>query len=264
MYPRISVITIVKNGMPFFRETMESVLSQTYANVEYIVVDGNSNDGTLELIQSYGERLSKWVSGNDGGIADAFNAGFNLSTGDYILYLNADDALIHSRVLEEVARKIDELNQPDFIYGDCAVVDRQSSDFLYRASIDITLKKFLKGQIFPHPSTLTKRKYFIDYGLFDPNFRISMDYEFFLRGIKEVRIIHVPLLVTKVRNGGVSTVNQAQVVNEIISALRKNGYLGNRVDEVKLRFYFWIRRNMRTLLSITGLYGIFLRIRRKC
>ena len=264
MYPRISVITIVKNGMPFIRETIESVLSQTYHNVEYIVVDGNSQDGSLELIQSYDERLSRWVSGDDAGIADAFNTGFSISTGDYILYLNADDALIHSRVLEEVARKIQEFGCPDFIYGDCEVVDRHSSELLYKASISITIEKFLKGQIFPHPSTFTKRKYFTDFGLFDSKFKIAMDYEFFLRGIKDVRIIHAPILVTKVRNGGVSTFSQARVVNEIIAALKKNGYLSSLIDEPRLRFYFWIRRCIRNLLSALGLYGIFVKIRQKC
>ncbi len=260
---KISVITIVKNGMPFVRETIDSVLSQTYANIEYIVVDGNSNDGTIELIQSYQERLSKWVSGDDGGIAEAFNTGFNLSTGDYILYLNADDALANENVIQEVAVEIIRNNYPTFLYGDCEVVDRQSSELLYRASIDITLRKFLKGQIFPHPSTFTKREYFVDYGLFDQKFKIAMDYEFFLRGIKEARIINVPILVTKVRNGGVSTISQAHVVHEIISALRKNGYLSYWGSEIRLRCYFSLRRNIRALLSIIGLYRIFLRMRRK-
>lgn len=261
---KISVITIVKNGLPFLGETIESVLSQTYKNFEYIVVDGNSSDGTIELIQTYDERITNWISSDDGGTAEAFNAGFNLSTGDYILYLNADDALIHSKVLEEVAQKIKELNFPEFVYGDCQVVDRHSSQFLYVASTNFNLNKFLRGQTFPHPSTFTKREYFKKNGLFDPKFRIAMDYEFFLRGIKASRIIHIPILMTKVRNGGVSTINQARVVNEIVSALKKNGYLGNPVVEIGLRFYFWIRRKIRSLLSVSGLYGIFQRIRRKC
>jgi len=260
---KITIITIVKNGMPFIRETIKSVLSQTYPNVEYIVVDGNSDDGTLQLIQSYDGRLSKWVSGDDGGIAEAFNVGFKLSTGDYILYLNADDALAHPDAIKQVAQKIQEFESPDFLYGDCDLINRQSSELLYRASISITIKKMLKGQIFPHPSTFTKRKYFIDFGLFDPKFKIAMDYEFFLRGIGDARIIHVPILVTKVRDGGISTVSQARVVREIIAALKKNGHLDSSIRELRLRFYFWVRRSFRAILSASGLYGFFVLCRQK-
>jgi glycosyltransferase len=256
----ISVISVVKNGMPFFAETVKSVLDQDYDNFEYIVIDGKSSDGSLKIIKDNEKSIVKWVSESDDGIADAFNKGFNISRGDYILYLNSDDALLNHKVLREFSSKIVEMGYPDIIYGDCEVVDRNSSEVLYKASIDLTISQILKGGIFPHPSTLTSRRYFFEYGLFDPKFKIAMDYEFFLRGVKKASIVHVPLMVTRVRNGGVSTVSPPQVVNEIISALRKNGNLTTPFGGCRLRYYFWIRRNLRILLTKLGLYEFFIKM----
>jgi glycosyltransferase involved in cell wall biosynthesis len=248
--------------MPYFAETVDSVLSQAHDDYEYIVVDGGSTDGTIEIIQK-SKKISKWISEPDDGIADAFNKGLNFATGDYILFLNADDALANDEVINQVAEELSKNQYPDFLYGDCEVIDRASSNFLYRASIDITIKDFLRGHIFPHPSTFTKRSYFTNFGKFDTKFKIAMDYEFFLRGIKEVRFIHAPILITKVRNGGVSTVSQARVVDEIIAALKKNNYLSSPLAEPSLRCYFWIRRNTRILLSSLGIYELFWRLLRR-
>ena len=262
---KLSIITVVKNGWPYIQNNVASVLGQTYKNIEYIIIDGISTDGTLEFIKAIKNRNDHIIyqSGEDNGIADAFNKGLQISSGDYVFYLNADDCLASKTAIEDVVADIKKNNLPEFLYGDCEVIDRVSSNFLYRASIDITIKEFLRGHVFPHPSTFTKRSYFINFGKFDTNFKIAMDYEFFLRGIKKVRFIHVPILVTKVRNGGVSTVSQARVVDEIIAALKKNNYLISPLAEPSLRCYFWIRRNARILLSSLGLYELFWRLLRR-
>jgi len=257
----ISVISVVRNGMPFFSDTIESVLNQDYENFEYIVVDGGSSDGTIDLIKGSGESIAKWVSEFDNGIADAFNKGFNLSKGQYILYLNSDDALVDPKVLREFVDRIIEAGFPEIIYGDCTVVERDTSEFLYKASIDLTVSQILRGQIFPHPSTFTSREYFLKHGLFDTKFKIAMDYEFFLRGVKRTNIVHIPLVVTRVRNGGMSTLSPPEVVNEIIFALKKNGYLTNPFEELILRCYYWARGKLRFSLSKIGLYWLLLWVR---
>jgi len=258
----ISIITIVKNGMPFIRDTISSVIAQTYPNIEYIVIDANSTDGTLECVNEHMYAITRCISEDDAGIAEAFNKGLKFATGEYVLFLNADDALDNPEVLNQIAYEISKNQYPDLVYGDCEVIERGSSKFLYRASIDITIKDFLRGCIFPHPSTFTKKSYFQKYGSFDNQFKIAMDYEFFMRGIQESRIIHVPTLVTKVRNGGMSTISPPKVVNEIILALKKNGYLTNPFEELILRCYYWTRGRLRFSLSKIGLYWMLLRIRR--
>ncbi len=249
--------------MPFFQETVDSVIHQTYNNFEYIVIDGGSNDGTLSCIENNVSHIARWISEKDSGIADAFNKGVMLANGSYLIFLNSDDSLINPEALTSIADEIVNHDYPEFIYGDCEVVDRYSSKSLYRTSINFEISEFLRGKIFPHPSTLTKKSYFEKYGLFDLDFKIAMDYEFFLRGVKSSKIIHAPVLITKVRNGGVSTLNQAHVANEILKALKKNHHFKSIYDECMLRFHFWLRRVGKYSFNLLGIYKIFVWIRNK-
>ena len=243
---KISIITVVRNNRDFVRQTIDSVVSQDYPRVEYIVIDGGSDDGTLDIIKAYDGRLAKWVSEPDAGIADAFNKGLALSTGDYLLFLNSDDHLAAPNVVSRMAGAIEERQYPDLIYGDCELIERQSGRYLYTASIEFSRRAFKMGGTLPHPSLFTQRSYFERHGLFDTSYRIAMDYEFLLRGALASRIEHVRFVVTKVRDGGVST-NSAQVVPEIISALRKNRFIRTPIGACALAGYFKSRSMMRRL-----------------
>ena len=255
--PNLSVITIVKNGIPFVEQTIKSVLSQTYSNLEYIIIDGVSTDGTLDVIRSHESEITKWVSEKDDGISDAFNKGLSLAEGDYLMFLNADDALANSTVLEEMAKKIVENEFPTLIYGDCDVLDRESDHVLYRASIDFSTDGLRRGQMLPHPGMLTSRVYFDKYGIFDLNFEIAMDYEWLLRGGLKERIVHESVIVTNVRDGGVSTKYKSKVVSEIIAALKKNHYISSKWAELKMRSYFSLRAFAKEFLERIGLYSVF-------
>ena len=241
---KISVITVVRNGRDFVEQTIQSVLEQQYQPVEYIVVDGGSTDGTLDIIKSHGGRISKWISEPDSGISDAFNKGLALSSGDYLLFLNADDRLATPDVIGRMAQAIADAGFTELIYGDCNVIDRQSGQYLYTASIEFAPRAFKWGRTFPHPSLFTSRSYFERYGRFDTAFRIAMDYEFFLRGALATRVVHEKFLVTEVRNGGMST-NRAAAVEEIVRALRKNGIVRTAAGAWALRGYFTGRSFMR-------------------
>jgi len=261
--PRISVITVIKNGVQFVGQTIESVLNQDYTDVEYIVIDGGSIDGTLDVIKAYEPRLTKWVSERDDGIADAFNKGVSLSTGDYVLFLNSDDALANTQVLEDMARMIVESGFPALIYGDYNILERDSGAFKYRGMVKLSPKGLVRGQVLPHPCLFAHRCYFDKYGGFDPQFRISMDYEWLLRGALKERIVHVPLLVSNIRGGGISTLDRGKVVDEIVSALKKNYFIRSGVGEYKVRGYFFLRFLARSILNVIGLYKPFFHLRNR-
>jgi glycosyltransferase involved in cell wall biosynthesis len=261
--PKISIITIVRNGMPFVEQTIDSVLGQSYLNSEYIVIDGGSTDGTIGIIKSREAGITRWVSEKDEGIADAFNEGLSFATGDYLLFLNSDDALANLNVLVDMAKKIVENEFPSLIYGDCDVLDRDSDKVLYRAIINFSRDGLRRGHMLPHPSLFANRNYFEKYGAFDARFKIAMDYEWLLRGGLKERIVHVPLLVTNVRAGGISTLDESRVVGEIISALKKNGYISSRWDELEMRGYFSGRSLIKAMLKSMGLYKLLVHHRNK-
>lgn len=244
--PKISIITVVRNGREFIEQTIKSVLSQHYSHIEYIVIDGGSTDGTGDVIKLYSGRISKWISESDSGIADAFNKGLSLSTGDYVLFLNSDDCLASPDVIDRTVQAIIETRCPELIYGDCNLVDRLSGRHLYTASIEFSIRAFKLGRTLPHPSLFTSRAYFDRYGKFDTQFRIAMDYEFLLRGAPQSRVVHVPFVVTHVRTGGISTRSPA-VVAEIVRALRKNLVIRTSLGAFALLGYFRIRALLRRI-----------------
>ena len=255
---RISVITVVRNGVEFVEETMLSVLGQSYKNIEYIIIDGGSSDGTVNIIKKHAPKLAYWRSEKDDGIADAFNKGVLAATGQYLMLLNADDKLANSDVVSEVAKALEKQSYPALLYGDCEVLDRATGNFLYRASISVPSKMQLCfGKMIPQPSLFSHRSYFDKYGLFDMNFKIAMDFEWLLRGGMQERLVHSPLLVTSVRTGGVSTANRENAVREIIRALRKNGYISSDLHAFCLRSYFALRGRLKGWLSKLRLFGLF-------
>jgi len=177
--------------------------------------------------------------------------------------LNADDYLVDKSSIEKIVAKIHEHQYPTLIYGDCNVLDRDSGDLLYTANIDFSPKNMGRGAIIPHPSLLTKKSYFEKYGLFDINFKIAMDYEWLVRGAAEEMISHAPVLVTNVRNGGVSTFDRSKVIDEMVLALKKNNKIVSIWGEIELRAYFFLRLFIKSVLNIFGLYRLFTFIRDK-
>jgi glycosyltransferase involved in cell wall biosynthesis len=249
--------------MPFVAQTIDSVLSQEYGNLEYIVVDGGSVDGTVEIIKSKQSKISHWISEKDAGIADAFNKGLAMSSGEYVLFLNADDALAGSGIVTEIANEVVKNDFPTIVYGDCAYLDRDSGRMLRRLQVPLSRAGLLRGKMPPHPSMFARRSYFERYGGFDLNFKIAMDFDWLLRGAMNERIIHVPLLVTNMRSGGVSALDRNAVVTEIIAALRKNGYITSAWDTLSVSAYFHFRSSIRKTLDALGIYGIATRLRSK-
>jgi glycosyltransferase involved in cell wall biosynthesis len=259
--PSISIITAVRNGGELFRDTVESVATQNYEQIEYIVIDGQSSDGTVDVIRAYASKISHWSSEPDRGIADAFNKGIAIAKGEYLLFLNSDDRLSAPDAVARMANAIMANGWPVLIYGDCRVVSRATREQRYVARIVFEPEAFRRGATLPHPGLFMHRSYFERFGVYDVSFRIAMDYEILLRGALEVRVVHVPEIVTEVSDGGVSTRNGALVISEIVRAMRMHGVIESRLGEWRTKAYFHGRRLTRRLLENCGLYGLFARCR---
>ncbi|MDP3181561.1 MAG: glycosyltransferase family 2 protein [Desulfobaccales bacterium] len=224
--PLISVITVCLNAAEFIEQTILSVLSQTYPHVEYIVLDGGSTDGTVEIIRRYESRLAYWHSWPDRGQTHAFNLGLALALGDWLLYLNADDFLWEPSVVEKMAPYLFSHKEADVVFGQTITVTRQQD------SRPAPMRKVLghpwRWQEFrwqdtiPHPSVFTNRQYFDRVGGFDETYRIAMDYEIYLRGGKTLQVHYLPIPVTGMREGGVSRENVVRTFREGRRALDKN------------------------------------------
>lgn len=258
----VTVVTVVFNGCAFVAETIESVLAQTGVTLEYWVIDGGSTDGTVDIIRKYAARLAGWISEPDRGIADAFNKGLERAHGEYIMFLNADDALAHPQALAHMLAFAGDHACPDVIYGDCDLHDPVTDGFLYRAVINYDRDRFLDRQMLPHPGMLMHRRYFEWYGNFDVSYKVAMDYELFLRGVPATGAVRVPEVVTRVRAGGISARDRGLVVKETVRALKAHGYL-SRFGEARLRASYALRGAARRALEVTGTYRAFEAARRR-
>lgn len=207
---KVSIITVVYNGRDTIRDAIESVLSQDYDNVEYIVVDGASRDGTTEVVKSYGERISKFISEPDKGIYDAMNKGVGLATGDVVGILNADDFYNDNRVLTRVVEKF-QASACEGVYGDLEYinpVDTKKVERYWKAGVYVK-NSFLLGWMPPHPSFFVKRDVYERLGTFNTELRSAADYEIMLRFIHKHGILldYIPEVLVKMRSGGQSNIS---------------------------------------------------------
>lgn len=262
MRPQISVITVVLDGRRHVAETMASVLAQTGVDFEYWVIDGGSTDGTMEIVRQHASRLAGWISEPDRGIADAFNKGLARARGEYVMFLNADDALAHPRALADLLGTAQACGWPTVLYGDCDLFNPDSGDFLYRAVINYDRERFLARETLPHPGMLMHRRYFEEYGGFNTTFRVAMDYELFLRGVPKTGATRVPGVVTRVRAGGMSARNRKLVIDETMRALRLHGHI-SALGEAQARAAYALRGAARRALEGAGLYRAFDAARRR-
>ena len=225
-----------------------------------MVIDGESSDGTVGVIEQSQQRLAGWISEPDQGISDAFNKGLSRARGDYVMFLNADDLLASSGAVTALVDAARNAGWPDVIYGDCNLIDRSTSAVLYRASIDYDAKRFLNFGMLPHPSMLVRRRYFDRFGVFDTSFQSAMDYELLLRGVPKVGATRAPVLVTNVRTGGESTRDPIRVIDENIRALHKNGYGRSRIWACRVRAEVYARSLLRRMLEGMNLYQVARRL----
>lgn len=227
MPPTISIITITYNSSHTLQHTIDSLRRQSFQGFEYIIVDGASTDGTIDLIEANSEVITRWVSEPDKGIYDAINKGIAMATGYYVGLLHADDMLASSTVLEAINNAID-AHQPDALYGDLDYVSADSNTTIRRwLSSPFTPQMLKRGWMPPHPTLYIKRDWFSHIGGYNSLMKISADYDFILRlfSTPELQTIYLPHCLVKMRIGGASNrsiKNIAIKMQEDYQALKRN------------------------------------------
>jgi glycosyltransferase involved in cell wall biosynthesis len=172
----LSIITVNKNNSVGLEKTINSVICQSFNDYEYIIIDGASNDNSVEIIKNYSSKINYWVSEPDSGIYNAMNKGIRIAHGDYCLFLNSGDFIVNENTLNELFKELSNTEEAGIYYA-----DRISTKQLYLSfpkKIDIN---FLIIHNLNHQNTLIKRSLFLEHGYYNENFKISSDYEFWLR-----------------------------------------------------------------------------------
>ena len=232
---KISIITVVLNGMHSIARTLESIASQRslHLEIEHIVIDGGSTDGTLELLHKHQDQIEILVSEPDKGLYDAMNKGIRLASGDIIGILNADDHYANDHVLSDI-HQIFESEQVDAVYGDLEYFDPRQmavTTRLYR-SCNFHPSKLSKGLMPAHPTLFLRKSVYEQFGLFKPKYKIAGDFDFIARIFKDglLRCVYVPRILTRMQSGGVSTRSLKNTIllnKEILRSCRENGISTN-------------------------------------
>jgi glycosyltransferase involved in cell wall biosynthesis len=207
---KVSIITVALNSAEYIEDCIQSVVSQNYKNIEYIVIDGGSTDGTIEIIKKYEVEIAKWISEPDRGIYDAMNKGLSLATGDIIGILNADDYYSHKDVLNNVVNIMSRYGT-NSCYGNLLYVKKSNTDKVHRywQAGPYKASNFYKGWMPPHPTFFVRTKIYDLYGHFNLTLGTSADYELMLRFFLKHKIntAYIPGILVKMRMGGKSNVS---------------------------------------------------------
>jgi len=231
---KISIITVCFNSGETIKDTIDSVLSQDYKEIEYIVIDGLSKDNTLNILSAYKDEIAVTVSEPDEGIYDAMNKGIELATGDVIGILNSDDKFNGNSVISEVMDCFAASPDSVMVFGDVVYVDSLDTTIITRfySAIKFRSWKLRFGWMPPHPATFIKKSIYDKVGVYSDKYRISADYEWFVRALLVYKLpfLHINKVLVRMRSGGVSTsgVRSSILLNsEIIKACRTNGVYTN-------------------------------------
>ena len=239
---KFSIITAVLNGSNTIHDTLESILGQSYKNIEHVIIDGGSTDQTLDILKRYENRTTRIISEPDKGIYDALNKGIQLSSGDIIGILNGDDFYAHDQVLNRVA-DVFENQKVDSCYGDLQYVNRDNTSRIIRQWRSSGYKpgKFSYGWMPPHPTFFVKKDIYERFGYFNTNFKIAADYELMLRFLEKFRISthHIPEVLIKMRVGGVSNKNLRNMLLKSCEDCK-----AWKVNDLKGRFYTVLFKNV--------------------
>lgn len=229
---KVSIITVCFNSEKTIEDTLKSIQSQTYSNIEYIVVDGLSKDQTNNIVKKYGDIVSKHISEKDNGLYDAMNKGISLASGDIIGILNSDDVLANECVIEKIVAGFNS-KKVDAVYSDLIYVsehDLSKPTRLY--SSKVFSKRLIRlGIMLPHPTFYVRKKCYETLGLYKTDYRVAADFELLTRFIsKGIKARRLPFISVKMREGGISSSGLLWRVHqnlEIVRACNENDIYTN-------------------------------------
>jgi glycosyltransferase involved in cell wall biosynthesis len=244
---RLSVITIVYNNVRDIERTIRSVINQTYANIEYVIVDGLSNDGTLQVIEKYKDRVTKIVSEKDEGIYDAMNKGLALATGDYVIFMNSGDEFYDKETVAAVFASADDA---DIYYGETEMIADDGISLgqrRHKAPAKFTWRGFKYGMSISHQAIYIKRSLAEPY---DRRYQLSSDIDWIIRAAKKAKkIVNVNRYVAKYLVGGMSKKKHRQSLLERFDIMKRNyGLIPTVFNHFVIAFnlgWYWLK-NRRT------------------
>lgn len=252
---KISIITVCFNAAATIRDAVESVGAQSYPDIEHIVIDGGSTDGTLEVLKSVNGRISRLVSEKDDGLYDAMNKGAGLCTGEVIGFLNADDFYAQPDILEHVAAIFRD-DTVDVCFGDLLYVDRHSPHLVRRhweAGVFVP-GRFASGWAPPHPTFFVRRSIFNEVGGFDTTYRLAADNDLMMRVLecRGHKCHYLPQVMVKMRTGGETNKSLRNIIRgnrEILSALNANGIKVNVLSYALKKVALKIRHKLARIVK---------------
>ena len=192
--PLVTIVTPSYNQVAYIERTIQSVLNQDYGNIEYIIVDGESTDGSVNIIKKYENKITNWISECDRGQTDAINKGFSLANGEFIGWLNSDDTLLPYAISEAVRFLVDN-PAVGLVYGDADYIDEDSKVIGKFPAAQTSLKKLQHGYVhIPQQASLFRKSLWDQVGPLDPSFYFAMDYDLWVRLASVSEIKYLPRL----------------------------------------------------------------------
>ena len=226
---KVSIITVTFNSVSVINDCLDSISSQEYDNIQHIVIDGASTDGTLSILESKNSQINILISKPDNGIYDAMNKGIKIATGDIIGFLNSDDFYLNNKVISKVVKEFEKDSFLDACYSDLIYVDQfnTSKTIRYVKSSKFQEGLFSKGWCPPHPTFFVRRSVYKKFGNFDLSYRFASDVDLMMRFLEKYKIKskYIPEVWVKMRMGGVTNKNLKNIWlqnKEIINSFNKN------------------------------------------
>jgi glycosyltransferase involved in cell wall biosynthesis len=233
---KISIITVCYNTEATIEETINSVVAQTYKNIEYIIIDGNSKDATVSILNKHEALITNWISEPDKGLYDAMNKGIQMATGDVIGLINSDDLFCDELAIEKVMNVFNSNPHLDSVYADLFYVEQSNTDAIVRRWVTGEQKKFKYGWHPAHPTFYIKKEVYNKYGLFNLDFKLAADFEIMLRFLEKYKIstYYLQESFVKMRLGGATNQSLKNIYNQNVECIK-----AFRLNKVKVNAFLY-------------------------